>query len=105
MGFDDQIPSSRIEQATMLEGLLIAWATGDKTEDSVYQYLRREFMDDPALANLLPSFVRTYRNLSAFWPFIQRESKPMRDDARLSARRSPPLWMFLKHVTRLPAIV
>lgn len=73
MGFDDQIPSSRIEQATMLEGLLIAWATGDKTEDSVYQYLRREFMDDPALANLLPSFVRTYRNLSAFWPFIQRE--------------------------------
>lgn len=96
MGFDDQIPSSRIEQATMLEGLLIAWATGDKTEDSVYQYLRREFMDDPALANLLPSFVRTYRNLSAFWPFIQRELETYAGRREIIRKAFTPLMDVLE---------
>lgn len=75
MYLQNEIPSSRIEQATMLEGLLTARATGGSADDGVYQHLRREFMADPVLCDLLPPFVRTYRNLSAFWPYIQRASE------------------------------
>jgi hypothetical protein len=68
----------------MLEGFLVARATGGTADDGLYQYLRREFMADPALCDLLPPFVRTYRNLSAFWPYIQREAERYEEGRRLT---------------------
>ncbi len=47
----------------MLEGLLVSRATGGEADNRIYEFLRREFMADGALKNLLPRFVRTYRNL------------------------------------------
>lgn len=92
----NDIPTSRIEQATMLEGLLIAFATGATVDDGVYQYLRRNFMADPALCDLLPSFVRTYRNLSAFWPYIQRESRSWAGRREIIGKAFTPLMDFLE---------
>lgn len=71
--FDD-IPDTQVEQVRMMEGILIACATGGSPEDRVYEHLRRELMSDPSLRNMLPSFVRTYRNLGAFWPYIKSEA-------------------------------
>jgi hypothetical protein len=31
-------------------------------------------MGDPSMRDMLPSFVRTYRNLDAFWPYIKHEA-------------------------------
>ena len=31
-------------------------------------------MADPVIRDLLPQFVRTYRNLNAFWPNIKHEA-------------------------------
>lgn len=58
----------------MLEGLLIAAATGGDYQgynDQVYQTLRREFLNDPVINKRLPDFVRIYRNLPSFWPYIK----------------------------------
>ncbi|MEO5324267.1 abortive infection family protein [Mesorhizobium sp. CC13] len=68
------IPSAMNEQVAMMEGILIASATGGSPDNHVYEHLRREFMADPTIQNLLPDFVRTYRNLNAFWPFIKNEA-------------------------------
>lgn len=91
-----EIPPSRFEQAVMLEGLLTARATGGTADDGMYQYLRREFMADPVLRDLLPSFVRTYRNLAAFWPYIQRESETYAGRRDIISRAFAPLMDFLE---------
>ncbi len=58
----------------MVEGILIAAATGGSPDNQIYVELRREFMADPVIRNLLPEFVRTYRDLGAFWPYIKHEA-------------------------------
>lgn len=80
----------------MLEGMLTAEATGGSADDSVYQYLRREFMDDPSLCERLPSFVRTYRNLSAFWPYIKREADTYAERREIIGKAFTPLMDFLE---------
>lgn len=96
MDLPDEIPSSRTEQAAMLEGLLTARATGGTADDQVYQHLRREFMTDPALCDLLPSFVRSYRSLSAFWPYIKRESETYAGRREVIGKAFTPLMDFLE---------
>ena len=67
----EDFPDDPIEQARMLEGVMVASATGGERDDRAYAHLRQKFMSDPITKSLLPSFVRTYRNLDAFWPFIK----------------------------------
>lgn len=71
---ENDIPDSSLEKVTMMEGILIAAATGGSSENQIYEHLRREFMTDPLIRDLLPQFVRTYRNLNAFWPYIKHEA-------------------------------
>lgn len=40
------IPSATIEQVGMMEGILIAAATGGSSDNHIYEHLRREFMAD-----------------------------------------------------------
>jgi hypothetical protein len=66
---ESELPSSPAERAAMMESLMTECATGGTDADTyVYEYLRREFMADPATKRLLPNFVRTSRTLDAFWP-------------------------------------
>ena len=58
----------------MMEGMLIDRATGGSSDDHVYQFLRRQFLADPVLIDLLPEFVRTRRDLGAFWAYIKYEA-------------------------------
>lgn len=69
----DDIPDSRFERAEMMEGILLMHATGGSADGHTYEYLRREFMADPALKPLLPQFVRTCRDLPAFWSLIKSQ--------------------------------
>ena len=75
----NEIPSSTTEQATMMEGILIACAPGGSPDNHIYEHLRRELMADVVIRDLLPQFVRTYRNLDAFWPFIKHEAATLRN--------------------------
>lgn len=53
-------------------------------------------MADPALCELLPVFVRTYRSLSDFWPFIKREAKSWADRREIIGKAFTPLLDFLE---------
>ena len=70
----DDIPDSLLERAAMLEGLLIAHATGGASSQPVYDFLRRDFMAKAELQSLLPTFVRSHRTLDAFWPYIKKQA-------------------------------
>lgn len=59
------------EKAQYLQNLLIGFATGNNAENAEYRKLRQYFLDNPATKPLLPSWVRTNRNLSQFWEFIK----------------------------------
>jgi hypothetical protein len=72
-GFDD-IPSETTERVEMIEGILTSRATGGAGDNGVYGLLRRELMADPIIRDLQLRFVRTYRSLDAFWPFIKSEA-------------------------------
>ncbi|MEP5759987.1 MAG: abortive infection family protein [Litoreibacter sp.] len=87
----------------MLEGLLIAQATGGIADDQIYQILRRKFMADPTLYDLIPVFVRTYRNMSAFWPFIKREAKTYAERREIIVKAFTPLMDYLEGRNSAPS--
>lgn len=97
------IPSSPLKRAVMLEGILIARATGGVGDDHVYAELRRDFMNDPRTRELLPPFVRTYRNLDAFWPYIKAEAGTYADRREIISRAFTPLQDFLEGRNQAPA--
>lgn len=102
LDFDD-IPDSALERLTMMEGILIAAATGGSSDNHIYERLRREFMDDPVIRDLLPSFVRTYRNLGAFWPFIKQEADSYAGRRQIISGAFTPLFDYLEGRNGSPA--
>jgi hypothetical protein len=60
-----------LRNAQILQNLLIAHATGSSADDGEYRNLRAEFLSDPTMKHLVPSFVQTCRDLPQFWAFIQ----------------------------------
>lgn len=65
--FLDDLPTAPFERAMTLQNMLIACATGGSGDATIYAVLRREFLGDPATQPLLPAYVRTCRELGAFW--------------------------------------
>lgn len=83
----------------MMEGILIAAATGGSTESHIYEQLRRDFIRDHEIKNLLPKFVLTYRNLAAFWPYIKNEASSYAERRRIISTAFTPLmdWLEGRH--------
>jgi hypothetical protein len=96
---DDELPAASIERVTMMEGILIAAATGGSADNHVYEYLRREFIRNEGIKNLLPPFVRTYRNLGAFWPYIKNEAGTYAERRQIISGAFTPLmdWLEGRH--------
>ncbi|MBL8350965.1 MAG: nucleotide-binding protein [Burkholderiaceae bacterium] len=59
------------EKVSYLLNLLVAHATGQPADSAEYEALRRDLLTNPRLADELPSWVRTHRDLGSFWGFIQ----------------------------------
>ncbi|WP_254843911.1 abortive infection family protein [Virgibacillus dokdonensis] len=65
---------SDFEKAEYLQRLLINMSTNDgPTDNDHYVELRRYFLKDTKIKELLPSYVREYRDLQQFWQFIKHE--------------------------------
>ena len=99
---ENDIPDSLMERASVLEGLLISRATGGIADNHIYELLRREFMGDGALKNLLPTFVRTHRNLDAFWPFIKHEASTYAGRRQIISDAFTPLIDQLEGLNSAP---
>lgn len=87
----------------MLENLLVARATGDLTANNHdYEQLRRDFIDDPELKALLPSFVRTCRTLDVFWPFIKNKASTYAERRQIIGEAFTPLVEHLEGRNHAP---
>lgn len=71
--FDDipDTPDSPLEQARMMENILLAACEGNRSQSGMYTQLRGMLMGEPALKPLLPEFVRTCRDLNHFWSYAK----------------------------------
>ena len=100
---ESELPDSELERARLLENLMIGRATGDLSADNrTYEYLRGEFMRAPALKGLLPDFVRTCRNLDAFWPLIQSKAPKYAQRRQIISEAFTPLVDHLEGANRSP---
>jgi hypothetical protein len=62
-----------LERAQSLQNILVATATGDREGGAAYKYLRTYFVNVASYNELLPSFVRTCREIGQFWQFIKEK--------------------------------
>ncbi len=67
----EDVPDTPLEQARMLENILLAACEGDRTGNQLYVQLRQMLRGEPSIKPLLPSFVRTSRHLNHFWSYIK----------------------------------
>lgn len=66
------LPSDKVERALALQNGLIALCEQKANmKEAVYKALRREFIDDPEISDLIPAFVRTNYDTSAMWAFLK----------------------------------
>jgi hypothetical protein len=98
----DDIPDGLLERANMLEGILIDAATGGSSDNATYEVLRREFMADDQTRTLLPPFVRSHRNLSAFWGWIKYEKGKYAERRALIGTAFTPLMDYLEGRNQAP---
>lgn len=66
------LPRDPLERAMAFRNGLVALCEGrDNMKDTVYRLLRREFMNNPAVSNLVPQFVRTAQDAGAMWAYLK----------------------------------
>jgi hypothetical protein len=94
---------SDFERAQYLQNMLISDATGGTAEDRDYQTLRRLFVSNPETKDLLPSFVKTNRDLAQFWQFIKHKFDHYAERRGFIYSEFTPLLDFLEGKTPAPA--
>ena len=62
------------DRVVMLQNMLVEQATGSGLDDTLYQEMRKELIEDPELKDLVPDFVRKYRNGGALWGYFKSVS-------------------------------
>lgn len=79
------------EKVSYLLNILVAHATGKSAETAEYEDLRRQLLSDPAIAGLLPAWIKTHRNLDSFWGFIQPKFKSYAERRTFLSEQFTPL--------------
>src|ERR1700738_4074554 len=96
------LPDSWLERAQMLEAILLSACEGKREESGAYKMLRQTFMQDDEFAKLLPDFVRTSRNLDAFWAYIKAKSPQWAPRRTIVRDAFLPLYGHLEGATKTP---
>jgi hypothetical protein len=92
----EPLPSAAFDRALHLRNGLTAFATGGSFDDSDYRSLRKEFSDDPSTRELLPSFMRSCRDVGDFWSFIKFEFAHYQERRDFLRKEFEPLLTFLE---------
>lgn len=64
---------SDYDLAEYMQNMLVERATGGEGNNYQYGLLREHFISNPALASLIPRWVKVNRNLDQFWQFIKQK--------------------------------
>jgi hypothetical protein len=95
--------NSDFERGQYLQNLLISEATGGCGDAQDYQLLRRYFVDLAVIKDLLPTFVRTNRDLPQFWQFIKSKFNHYAERRDFIYKEFVPLLDHLEGKTSAPA--
>ncbi|WP_022976079.1 TIR domain-containing protein [Nevskia ramosa] len=79
------------EKVSYLLNMLVAHATGNPAESSEYETLRHQLLSNQAVADGLPAWVKTHRNLDSFWGFIQPKFKSYAERRTYLSEQFTPL--------------
>ncbi len=102
MMIDFELPDDEFERGVYLQNVLITEATGGPGEVTAYAELRRHFMADAKTKALLPPFVRTCRDLGAFWSWIKSEEGSYEGRRKLIRHAFTPLLDHLEERLSVP---
>jgi hypothetical protein len=84
----------------LMHDVLVAVSTGKSYDDveivSNYQTSRKALMQNRRISNLLPDFVKKYRDLPAFWGFIKNEPGGYAERRRYLGEVFAPLFDYLE---------
>lgn len=91
------------ELAEYLQNLLTDHATRGAGDDGHYKIIRQYFLENASTKALVPSWVRTNRNLSQFWEFIKHKFKHYAERRQFIWTELSPLLDFLESKQSFPA--
>lgn len=98
----EDLPTDTLERAMVLRNGLIALCEGkNNMNDAVYRLLRREFMNDTSVANLVPQFVRTGQDTGAVWAYLKDFSGQWEPRRQFVRKEFAPLIDRLERGTAL----
>lgn len=84
----------------LMHDVLVAVSTGKSYDDaeivSNYQTSRKALMQNRRISNLLPDFVKKYKDLPAFWGFIKNEPGGYAERRRYLGEVFAPLFDYLE---------
>ena len=96
------LPTDRLERVMAFRNGLVALCEGwAKMDENIYAILRREFMNDPATATLLPEFVKTAQDRGAMWAFMKDFSGQWEPRRQMVRKEFAPL---IDAVERVPVL-
>ncbi len=87
---------SDLERAKYLQSMLIGKATGGTADTQDFEELRTYFLTKPDTKSLVPSFVRTNRDLYQFWQFIKHKFAHYSERSEFIWAEFAPLLDFLE---------
>lgn len=91
-----------LERVQALQNMLIAVSTGQQAKSEDYGALRAHLLNDQRYKALLPSFIRTNRDLNQFWPFIKAKFGTYAERRAFIWQEFTPLLDFLEGRQRAP---
>lgn len=91
------------KRASTCKKLLICRATGEIANESDYAEYRTYILDRPAAKELLPSFVRTSRDLGQFWQFIKAKAPSYAERRQFIWEAFRPLLDYLEKGEQSPS--
>lgn len=100
----EELPESAIERARLLEGILISAATTGfgPSDEKTYAGLRAALIQDPSIKTLVPSYIRTCRDLSTFRSYTQQIDKQWAPRRAHITNSLTPLFDHFEEVNRHP---
>jgi predicted nucleotide-binding protein len=84
------------DKVSYLANLLTARATGLSAENSEFELLRRELLQNSNVASTLPSWIKQHRNLDSFWGFIKEKYGTYVERRTYISEQFTPLLDFLE---------
>lgn len=100
----EPLPDTSLERVRLLEGILISAATsgGGPTDSHTYTELRTAFLQDHSLNAIVPSFIRTCRDLSTFRSHTQSVDPQWAPRRAYILEALTPLFDHFEGVNRHP---